>query len=226
MRLILITGIAIIAMLFHPTPVYADGQCGILCQIFGFDANLEERDRIAEDGETEREKIGAARDERIAQIEADAQRSKDLADQEVERIKQLRFQSESARDIAIAQANAARDQYVASIEAMKQQQIQIVSGETQKSLAAINSATQIGLESLNQVGETERHQMSLITGRDVVLLILGALIVLYWLYGRQKASARVLPPERPMLPGYDPRFLPQNQNQIDTHYQVRRYHDG
>lgn len=199
-------------LLAAPTPVKAEGNCGVLCWL-GFDGKFTERKQIGEDaatdrvrieqeGEANRARIQAEADQRIADINAMADQRIAEAQVEVERVRQQQFENEAMRDIEVARVQAAASQFAATINAMRDQQIAAINGDVQKGLAALNGATEIGLKSIETSGQVK---MWAITWDGVwsVVLVVG-LVILGWYFLKKQAQPQVIQ----VLPGPDYRRLP------------------
>lgn len=190
---------ALVALLW---PAKASASCsGFIDCLFGFTERTEVRNAAA----TEQARIQAQRDAETARIEAEAQERVRLADAEVERVKQLRFESEADRDIAIAQAEQQAEQYKAMIAGLTDEKIAGIDASAETQIAALQAQAEIAQAGILETGRTERTRI--VGGWTFAgLVVVGiVLIVLYW-FRRQGGNVVILLPdgtERPALPWYN-----------------------
>lgn len=173
----------VLLMLINPSPVRAEGNCGFMCQIFGWDAKTVERTQIKEDAATDRARIEGdqaleeirLQNERLAE-ESRIQNTHNETLQEINRQADVAI-ANAQRDETLAQAR--KDEYIAQVNAWRDAQKHALQMDTDKAIAAINQATQIGLASIHEVGETKRWSMTTELIFSVVFIVAILLIGLY-----------------------------------------------
>lgn len=135
-------------------PATAQASCsGFLDCLLG----MTERTEVRAQRDVERARIEAQRDAEMARIEAEAQERVRLADAEVERVKQLRFESEADRDIAIAQANAKAEEYKAIIAGLTSEKVAGIQSNADTQIAALQAQAEvIAIEAQLREGEVNR----------------------------------------------------------------------
>lgn len=174
--------IAIVAALL-PTPAYACS--GWIDCWFG----MSERTNIRAGRDIELERIQAERDREVANVEALAAERVTQAEAEVERVRQMQYESEAARDVAIAQAQAQADEYKAMVAALSSEKIAGIDANAQTQITALQEQAKIATEGIVQTGLTERFR---IVGGWVfaitVVLVIGGLLRAW--AGRQRQEAQ------------------------------------
>jgi len=191
-RLIFVIGI-VAALLLLPKPTYACS--GILDCAFGW----TDREEVRSAAQTEQARIDAAANADIARIQAEQAERVRLADAEVERVRQLQYQTEADRDMAIAQTQASVDQYKASIQALVDEKVENIRAGADTQIAALQGQAQIAIAGITETGSTERWRIG--GGwifATVAIILVGLLIVSAM--RRQPRQIVLLPYDRPALP--------------------------
>jgi hypothetical protein len=188
--------IVVVATVLLPTPAYASCSGFIDC-LFGF----TERTEVRSAAETEQARIEATANADIARIQAEAQERVRMADAEVERVRQLQYQTEADRDIAIAQIQRQADEYRAMIDGLTSEKIAGIQSNADTQIAALQGQAQIAIEGITQTGSTERYRIAGGWTFAIVLAVLAAIILVVAMR-RQPQPTRVmlLPHERAALP--------------------------
>ena len=208
----------LVAILVVGAPAPAKAQtCGVLCSWFGFNGGFTDRTKIKQEEETERARIQAEAEQRMAEINRQAAEAVEQAKAEVERAKNERYADQYARDVAIANAQAQVEQYNVMVDAWRQTQIRTIEVDTDRALAAIHSQTDLGLKAIETAGEVKRWALTTDMVWSVVLIV--GLIFLGWRFlGKQGQGQTIYvlpgPGHRPhqLPPGYRA-HLPQGHDQ-------------
>lgn len=155
-----------------PMPAKACGLLEFDC-IFGF----SQRTQIRADRDVDQARIEAAAAADIARIQGEAAARIKQAEAEVERVRQLRYQSEADRDIAIAQAQAQGDQYKAMIAGLTSEKVAGIQSNADTQIAALQAQAQIAVEGITQTGKTERWRIG---GGWLAVIVLVVVIAVGW----------------------------------------------
>jgi hypothetical protein len=192
MRYAILSAIVVVALLL-PTPAYACS--GWVDCLFGF----TERTEVRSAAETEQARIDAQAQAEIARIEGEQAERLRMADAEVERVRQLQYESEAQRDIAIAQTQASVDQYKASIQALVDEKTENIRAGADTQIAALQGQAQIAIAGITETGSTERYR---IAGGWIFATVAIALVALLIVSAmrRQPRQVVLLPHERAALP--------------------------
>lgn len=151
-RLIIVAALA--ALLW---PATAQASCsGFIDCLFGF----TERTSVRQAEQTERARIEAQRDAETARIQAEAQERVRQADAEVERVRQMQYQTEAQRDIAIAQAQQQADQYKAMIAGLTDEKVAGIQANADTQIAALQAQAEIATAGILETGRTERYRIA------------------------------------------------------------------
>jgi hypothetical protein len=195
-----------------PTPAYACS--GFVDCLFGF----TERTEVRAGRDIELERIQAQRDAQVADIEATAQERVRQAEAEVERVRQMRYESEAARDVAIAQAQAQADEYRAMVAALSSEKIAGIDANAQTQIVALQEAGKIHIEGITQTGITERWRIGggwlfAIT----LVLVAGGLLraVLYRQAQPQPVHMIEIRRQPRQLPGQQPAYIEMRRQRKD-----------
>jgi len=202
-----------VAILAAMIPATAKADCsGFLDCLFGFSARVETRQAAM----TERSRIQAQSAEEIAHIQAESDERVRLADAEVERIKQMRFESERDKDIAIAQANAKAEEYKAMIAGLTSEKVAGIQSNADTQIAALQAQARIAVEGITQTGQTERWRVAFEWATVIVGLIIMGASILYWLRRQGSRVVMVLPDVRRPTPiAADARQLPWYNDSVE-----------
>lgn len=190
------TAILIIVTTLLLVPTTAQASCsGFVDCLFGFTERTEVRQAEA----TERARIEAQRAEEVARIQAEADYRIRQADAEVERVKQMQYQTEAQRDIAVAEAQRRAEEYKAMIAGLTMERVAGIQSNADTQIQSLQSAAAIHIAGITETGATERYRI--IGGWTFAI---AAIILVAWLvnaYYRHVSAVRVLPPgRRPALP--------------------------
>lgn len=173
LRLILILFVFVM-FVARPSPALACS--GLLDCAFGW----TERTEVRNDRMLEQERIQAQRDAEVARIEADAAERLREADAKVEEMKQRQFESEAARDIAIAEAQARRDEYQAMIAGLVTERTAEIDSLMQTQLASLQHTADIHIAGITETGKTERTRIAGGWIAAVVALIVVGVVTALW----------------------------------------------
>lgn len=193
-------------------PATAQASCsGFLDCLLG----MTERTEVRAQRDVERARIEAQRDAETARIEAEAQERVRLADAEVERVKQLRFESEADRDIAIAQANAKAEEYKAMIAGLTSEKVAGIQSNADTQIAALQAQAEIATAGILETGKTERWRVAFGWATVIISLLIIGVAIIVWMR-RQGGAILVLPDGRRYTPiGADARRLPWYDESIE-----------
>src|SRR5690606_2625340 len=108
---------------------------------------------------TERKRIQAQRDAEVKRIQADADVRIREAEEAIERVKQQRYESADARDIAIAEAENRAEEYKAMIAGLTDEKVASIQANTDTQIAALQEQSKIAIEGITQTGRTERYRI-------------------------------------------------------------------
>ena len=162
------------------TPTVASASCsGFIDCLLG----MTERAEVRAERDVEQERIRAQRDAEVAKIEAEATERVRQADAEVERVKQMQFETAAQRDIAIAQAQAQVDQYKASIAALTAERLAGIQSNADSQMAALQAQAEIATAGILETGKTERYRI--VGGWAFAIVAIGLLGLLAVLYIRR-----------------------------------------
>lgn len=182
--LLLLIGVGLAAVLgFVPRSAYACS--GWLDCTFGW----TDRTEVREAAQTERARIEADAQAEIARIQGEAEARIQQAETEVERVKQLRYQSEADRDIAIAQAQAQAEQYQAMIAGLTAEKVSGIQSNADTQIAALQAQAQIAIAGITETGATERWRVG---GGWLTVIVVIVVIVVGW-------SAWLRRPQQPIV---------------------------
>ncbi len=171
-RKLLIPALVALFLVLTYKPALAKGTCGIMCQVFGWDAKTVERTQIKEDAATERARLEKEQAERMAEIERQAREAT----------------AQAQANATIAQAE--KDKYIAYVENWRQSQTELAKFETDKALAALNGQTELGLTAITEAGVTKRWALTTDMIFSVVLIVGLVLVALYFL--KKQAQPRTI----------------------------------
>lgn len=167
-RITLTILVALVALLFAPTPVQA--QCsGFLCNLFG----SFERQEMRNAKEIELARIDQAKQAEVTRIQAEG----------AERLKQA--EAQLAREVAAGQlsqeqARVQGEMFKVAVESATAQNIRSIELEYDAQAQLIMQQTQIALSAVAEAGQTERWRIGWDAGSSVVaVLVIGALIALF-----------------------------------------------
>lgn len=184
-----------IAVMLFAQPTTVKASCsGFIDCLFGFTERTEVRQAEA----TERARIEAQQAEEVARIQAEADYRIRQADAEVERVKQMQYQTEAQRDIAVAEAQRRAEEYKAMIAGLTMERVAGIQSNADTQIQSLQSAAAIHIEGITQTGATERWRIGGGWAFAIVAIILVAWLVNA--YYRHVAAMRVLPRQQPALP--------------------------
>jgi hypothetical protein len=208
------TGIVIVAVaLLFPKTAYASCSGFIDC-LFGFTERTEVRSAAA----TEQARIEAAANADIARIQAEAQARVRQADAEVERVRQMQYQSEAERDIAIARVQAEAQQYQTMIASLTAEKIAGIQSNADTQIAALQEQARIAISGITETGSTERYRIAGGWIFATVAIVLVA-VLLVSAMRRQPRQVVLLPHERQSLPWMNDAI---EMNEVKHEYIVKR----
>lgn len=194
--------IVVISILATMIPATAKADCtGFMDCLFGFSERVETRQAQM----TERERIQAQSAEEIARIQGEAQARIVQAEAEVERVRQMQFESAADRDIAIAQANAKAEEYKAMIAGLTSEKVAGIQSNADTQIAALQAQAQIAVEGITQTGKTERWRVAFGWATVIIGLIIMGAAVLSWMRRQPSGVVMMLPSSQQVarLPWYN-----------------------
>lgn len=177
-----------VAILSAPTTAYASCSGFIDC-LFG----MTERTEVRAQRDIEKARISADAQAEIARIQGEAQARITQAEAEVERVRQLQYQSGADRDIAIAQANAKAEEYKAMIAGLTNEKIAGIQSNADTQIAALQEQSKIAIEGIVQTGQTERYRVAFGWATVIVGLVIMGAAILYWMRRQMHDAIMVLP---------------------------------
>jgi hypothetical protein len=193
-RLLLILATSLILLLVAPATVKADGVCGILCQWVGWDG-----------GFSERAKIKADRDERLAEIErqrqTDVAAAKAASDLNIENAKIQLERERQAGLISVAEEQRKGAEYTALINAATNKAIADINGQYALMIANQQEVTKIAIAGIKDTGLTERTKVMWDGKYNIVTVLVISLIVAGWMhYQDRKRQMEITALRPPALP--------------------------
>lgn len=190
--------LTIAAALFLPATAQASCSGWLDCLL-----GMTERTEVRADRDVEQARIQAASAAEVARIQGEADARIKQAEAEVERVKQLRFESEAERDIAIAQANAKAEEYKAMIAGLTSEKIAGIQSNADTQIAALHAQAQIATAGILETGRTERWRVAFGWATVIVVVIALGLGWSHWI--RRTQTVVLLPQAQTAtcLPWYD-----------------------
>lgn len=178
--------IVVLAAVLFPTTAQASCTGFIDC-LFG----MTERTEVRAERDVEKARIEAAAQAEVTRIQGEADARIKQAEAEVERVKQLQFQSEADRDIAIAQANAKAEEYKAMIAGLTDERVTAINAQASTQITALQEQSKIAIEGIVQTGKTERWRVAF--GWVTVIAVVIALAFGWYNWLRRTQTVMVLP---------------------------------
>lgn len=178
--------IVVVALTLIPTTAQASCTGFIDC-LFG----MTERTEVRAERDVEKARIEAAAQAEVTRIQGEADARIKQAEAEVERVKQLQFQSEADRDIAIAQANAKAEEYKAMIAGLTDERVTAINAQASTQITALQEQSKIAIEGIVQTGKTERWRVAF--GWVTVIAVVIALAFGWYNWLRRTQTVMVLP---------------------------------
>lgn len=179
----------VVALLSIPTTAYASCSGFIDC-LFG----MTERTEVRAERDVEKARIEAAAKAEVTRIQGEADVRIKQAEAEVERVKQLQYQSEADRDIAIAQATAKAEEYKAMIAGLTSEKIAGIQSNADTQIAALQAQAQIAIEGIVQTGQTERWRVAF---GWVTLIVVVVALAFGWSHWLRRTQTVMVLPEQP-----------------------------
>lgn len=194
------TAIVIAALAALLLPATAQASCsGFIDCLFG----MTERTEVRAERDVEKARIEAAAQAEIARIQGEAQARITQAEAEVERVRQLQYQSEADRDIAIAQANAKAEEYKAMIAGLTDERVTAINAQASTQITALQEQSKIAIEGIVQTGRTERWRVAFGWVTLIVIVIALAFGWAHWLRRTQTVMVLSEQPKAKRLPWAD-----------------------
>lgn len=205
--------VTIAAAIFLPTTAQASCSGFIDC-LFG----MTERTEVRAQRDVEQARIEAAAQADIARIQAEQAERVRQADAEVERVRQLQYQSEADRDVAIAQAQQQAEQYKAMIGGLTAEKVSGIQSNADTQIAALQAQAQIAIEGITQTGQTERYRIVGGWTFAVVAIVLIAVLLVATMRRHQQGQTVVLLADPGQI-----RQLQSHVNEIEVSH-AKQYH--
>ena len=177
-------------------PAHAYACSGILDCAFGW----TERTEVRAARDIEQERIKAQAQQEIARIQGESDAHIKQAEAEVERVRQMQFQSEAQRDIAIAQAHQQAEEYKAMIAGLTDEKLAGIQANADTQIVALQEQARIAVAGITETGQTERYRIVGGWATVIVSIILATLVGLYWMRRSTVRVMMVLPQPHALRP--------------------------